>query len=310
MIKLDYIYPIIFLLIPTLLALGLFIEQKVLSHGSYIYEIQDSNEWYNKDLDLKNMSWNEIKKEIRLFKNVLDTVSYNFASDTYDKNALHVLTMQAHKKLIVFKQYFTTIGPNDHSDYDQYKKILDDIEPVLQELISYNKNTIKPNYTSEFSNIVNIIYLPLAVITGYFGMNFASMGAHGPKNGGVYNETKGQFFVLTVAAIVILIYIYIMFETNKPYGSFDYIYKGKTKFTLYDYIFGKNTREKERKERKNINEDAVKDKIDEYNVKKYDKDNPPPSLKVYESEVTSLAPPIIRDKEIGPYDESLFEYQL
>ena len=311
MIKQDYIYPITFLLLPTLLALGLFIEQKVLSHGSYIYEIQDSDEWYNKDLDLKNMSWDEIKKEIRLFKNVLDTVSKNFASDTYDKNALHILTMQAHKKLIVFKQYFTTISSEDHADYDDYKKIVDDIEPVLDQLISYNKNTIKPNYTTEFANIVNIIYLPLAVITGYFGMNFASMGAHGPKNGGVYNETKGQFFVLTVSFIVILIYMYIMFETNKPYGAFDYLYKGKTKFTLYDYIFGKNNKEKERKERKNINEDIIEDKgDDDYTGKKYNKDNPPPSLKVYEPEVTSLAPPIIRDKEIGPYDESLFEYQL
>ena len=62
---------------------------------------------------------------------------------------------------------------------------------------------------------------------------------------------------------------------------------------------------------KQKNEDIIEDKgDDDYTGKKYNKDNPPPSLKVYEPEVTSLAPPIIRDKEIGPYDESLFEYQL
>ncbi len=75
MIKNDYLFPVAFLVLPTLFALGLFIEQKVLSHGSYIYEIQDSDEWYNKDLDLKNSSWSEVKVEIKLFKDIVDKVS-------------------------------------------------------------------------------------------------------------------------------------------------------------------------------------------------------------------------------------------
>ena len=106
MLKRDYLFPIAFLVLPTLLALALFIEQKVLSHGSYIYEIQDSDEWYNKDLNLKDASWDEVKLEIKLFKDITDKVSNNFAKDTYDKNSLHVLTMQFHKKLIIFKKSF------------------------------------------------------------------------------------------------------------------------------------------------------------------------------------------------------------
>ena len=113
MINKDYVYPIIFLVLPTLLSLGLFIEQKVLSHGSYLYEIQDSNEWYNKDLDLKDKSWDEVKLEIDMFNDHVNKISYNFASDVYDKNSLHVLTMQCHKKLIVLKQHMNSLNKKE-----------------------------------------------------------------------------------------------------------------------------------------------------------------------------------------------------
>ena len=143
------------------------------------YKIQD--EWYNKDLNLKDASWDEVKLEIKLFKDITDKVSNNFAKDTYDKNSLHVLTMQFHKKLIILKNHLSSLDEKTIPDYDEYENILDGIEKNLEQLISYNKNMIKPDYSSEFANIVNIIYLPLAVITGYFGMNFASMGAHRKK---------------------------------------------------------------------------------------------------------------------------------
>ncbi len=312
MISQDYIFPIMFLVLPTLLALGLFIEQKVLSHGSYIYEIQDSDEWYSKDLDLKDKSWEEVKIEIKLFQNVVNKISDNFAKDTYDKNSLHVLTMQFHKKLIVLNHHLNTMDREGINDYDDYKSILDNIDEIIEKLISYNQNTLKPDYTTEFANIVNIIYLPLAVITGYFGMNFATMGVHNPKDKGVYNENQGQFFVLTISAIVIIVYMYIMYETNKPFGAFDYLYKGKNKFTITDYIFGTSKKEEEKKERDKIGEKLKKkfSNEDSESYKEYTIKNPPPSLNIYKKEKDSLAPPIIRRDNLGPYDESLFDYKL
>lgn len=313
MINKDYVYPIIFLVLPTLLSLALFIEQKVLSHGSYLYEIQDSDEWYSKDLDLKDKSWDEVKVEIDIFNDHVNNISYNFASDEYDKNSLHVLTMQCHKKLIVLKQHMNTLNNQEIVDYENYNKKLETIDKLLEQLISYNKNTIKPNYTSEFANIVNIVYLPLAVITGYFGMNFASMGIHGSKDPGVLNEKKGQFFVLLIALLVIIIFIFIMFETTKPYGTFDFFYKKKNKFTITDYIFGTKKKNQEKIQRdkigkkiKNIYIKANKDgDNNDYTIL-----NPPPSLNIYNKERDSLAPPIIRNDTLGPYDNSLFEYKL
>ena len=308
MLKRDYLFPIAFLVLPTLLALALFIEQKVLSHGSYIYEIQDSDEWYNKDLNLKNASWDEVKLEIKLFKDITDKVCSNFAKDTYDKNSLHVLTMQFHKKMIILKNYLSNLDKETTQDYNEYENILDGIEKNLEQLISYNKNMIKPDYSTEFANIVNIIYLPLAVIVGYFGMNFASMGAHGKKDPGVFNEKQGQLFVFTISTIVIILYMYIMYETNKPYGAFDFFYKGTNKFTFTDYIFGTKEQEKEKKKRDIAGEKIVQKYNKEIkNEKKiYTNTEPPISLNIYDKERDSLAPPIIRDDNLGPFDDSLF----
>ena len=105
----NYLFPIIFLLVPTIISLLLFIEQNILSYGSYIYELQNAEKWYSKDLNLKDKSWDEVKKEIRLLKGTIDVINENFSNDVYDKNTLHVLTMQAHKKIIIFNHYFSTL---------------------------------------------------------------------------------------------------------------------------------------------------------------------------------------------------------
>ena len=59
----------------------------------------------------------------------------------------------------------------------------------------------------------------------------------------------------------------------------------------------------EKLKKKFSNEDSESDK--EYTIK-----NPPPSLNIYKKEKDSLAPPIIRRDNLGPYDESLFDLQL
>ena len=106
--------------------------------------------------------------------------------------------------------------------------------------------------------------------------------------------------------------MYIMYETSKPYGAFEYLYKGSNKFTLSDYIYGTSKKDLEKIERDKKGE-KIKEKyiesVDE-NGKEYTIKNPPPSLKIYKEERESLAPPIIRKDDLGPYDESLFDYKL
>lgn len=303
----NYFIPIMFLVVPVIFTLLIFVEQNILSHGSYMHEIQHSDKWYTKDLDLRNKSWEEIKDEIELFKGAMNVINENFSNDTYDKNALHILIMQSYKKVIVFNNYFSSA--ENHHDTKAYKDTIKDIEKTLKNLMEYNNNMKDSDYTSNFSNIISIIYLPLAVITGYFGMNFASMGIHSKKEPGILNEPQGQMFVFMISIVVVLMFIYIISEINKPYGAFDYMFKGNTEFTLYDYIFKNKDKNKIEKpdlisQNELLNLDENKDET------KYDLKNPPPSLNIYENNVDSLAPPIIRKDKLGPFDNSLFEYKL
>ena len=303
----NYFIPIMFLVVPLIFTLLIFIEQNILSHGSYIHEIQDSDKWYTKDLDLRNKSWEEIKDEIELFKGTMNVINENFSNDTYDKNALHILIMQAYKKVIVFDNYFSSA--ENHHDTKAYKDTIKDIEKTLKNLMEYNNNMKDTDYTNNFSNIISIIYLPLAVITGYFGMNFASMGIHSKKEPGILNEPHGQMFVFAISVLVVIMFIYIISEINKPYGAFNYLFKDTTEYTLYDYIFRNKDKNKIEKtdiisQNELLNLDENKDET------KYDLKNPPPSLNIYENNVDSLAPPIIRKDKLGPFDNSLFEYKL
>tara|TARA_B100000886_G_scaffold337676_1_gene298905 strand:+ start:730 stop:1659 length:930 start_codon:yes stop_codon:yes gene_type:complete len=303
----NYLIPIMFLIIPVILTLLIFIEQNILSHGSYMHELQDSDKWYAKDLVLKNKSWEEVKHEIELFKGTINVINENFSNDTYDKNALHILLMQSYKKAIVFNHYFSST--ESHPDTKEYKNTIKDIEKTLKNLMEYNNNMKETNYTTNFSNLISIIYLPLAVITGYFGMNFASMGIHSKKDPGILNESRGQLFVFIISTIVVIIFIYITSEINKPYGAFDYMFKDNKKFTLYNYIFGS-------KDKPNIEETDFISKNELLNTdenkyeSKYNLKNPPPSLNIYNNNADSLAAPIIRKDELGPFDNTLFEYKL
>ena len=104
------------------------------------------------------------------------------------------------------------------------KKLLDgslresDIKDVIHKMHLMNKNLrfldryynnvmqAKQKQSLDSLTLVTLIFLPLTLITGYFGMNFKAMGS--PSVGkGVFNWHKGQHFVffLFVISIVIII---------------------------------------------------------------------------------------------------------
>lgn len=75
----------------------------------------------------------------------------------------------------------------------------------------YNKQILQKNKKKAIDTltIVNTIFLPLALITGYFGMNFKSMGVPSNKFG-ILTFKYGQGFVLTLF-IFITIFIILLF---------------------------------------------------------------------------------------------------
>ena len=69
--------------------------------------------------------------------------------------------------------------------------------------------------------IINLIFLPLTVIVGWFGMNFQSMGAPSLKNGGIFTVKYGQSFVFALFILFTLItmnFLYFNYDLGTLFG--------------------------------------------------------------------------------------------
>lgn len=88
----------------------------------------------------------------------------------------------------------------------------------LKFLDKYYNNVlqVKQKQSLDSLTLVTLIFLPLTLITGYFGMNFKDMGS--PSIGqGVFTWKKGQHFVFSLFIISIVI-ILILVRIGIIYG--------------------------------------------------------------------------------------------
>lgn len=81
----------------------------------------------------------------------------------------------------------------------------------LQFLDSYSNNIlrVKQKQSLDSLTLVSLVFLPLSLITGYFGMNFKAMGSPAMKSG-VFSWEGGQnlvFFLFMISIIIILVLV-------------------------------------------------------------------------------------------------------
>ena len=123
-----------------------------------------------------------------------------------------------HYEFLVLEEIM--IIKKQHGDYKRWEELLDRLESsrkIIDKLTSTLQYTldIKSHNSIDVLSKVSFIFLPLSFITGYFGMNFTTMGMVGknmnPK--GVLMWKNGHTFVkflllfILIAAIIILSYI-------------------------------------------------------------------------------------------------------
>lgn len=82
-------------------------------------------------------------------------------------------------------------------------------------LDSYNSMIIKykQKKTLDILALVSLIFLPLSLITGYFGMNFVGMGTPLKKTG-IFSISKPNYFVMVLFAISIVVMGVLFFNFN------------------------------------------------------------------------------------------------
>ena len=89
-------------------------------------------------------------------------------------------------------------------DNNKEYKQLTHIQEYLNQKIN-SKNQININLLS----FINILFLPLGIIVGYFGMNFNSMG-NPTLNKGILKEMNGTqvIIILTIISFIASYYVY------------------------------------------------------------------------------------------------------
>ena len=108
----------------------------------------------------------------------------------------HKVTDKYIQEIYELKQKYLT----NNQAYD----ILEHIESFLkyqnQKLDSY-KNTI--------ISIISTIFIPFGVITGYFGMNFSSMGNPGIKDGILASKNSEKYlFIMFVTIALFIVFVH------------------------------------------------------------------------------------------------------
>jgi Mg2+ and Co2+ transporter CorA len=90
-------------------------------------------------------------------------------------------------------------------DFSKEDTKMDTINDNIKSIQTYEKNIILKTQKKNIDilSIVNLIFLPLSFIVGYYGMNFVSMGTTCKNIGGPYNFKYGQVFVWLLVLIVI-----------------------------------------------------------------------------------------------------------
>jgi len=110
-------------------------------------------------------------------------------------------------------------GKKDKEKYDMGKvkefdenlnKMKDGLDLLSEEL--ERETNESQSYTLNMLTLIETIFLPLGVLTGYFGMNFSSMGGHVGKGHepapGLLGIKYGQTFVWGIMLICIIIILY------------------------------------------------------------------------------------------------------
>lgn len=202
----NILVPLLIIIIPTFISIYLY-----LNHPEYNIDKHDI------DIDnINDITWDELRTKIDEFKNnINDTTTKLYNIDIRDlKHIVYVYS----KKLLFIKIKLLKLGDNvdyktKYKDLDIYLKNIYNMEQVNNDLYNYIYKLNHRDFIKDYSSIIQIIFLPLCVLVGYYGMNFKSMGSPALKNG-VFNIHDGQLFVTGIVLVLVIIYSLMIYRYN------------------------------------------------------------------------------------------------
>lgn len=99
----------------------------------------------------------------------------------------------------------------EKNEYKNKKKLSDDERNKITFYKSYIQHQIDfiKHLQNHLLSLVATVFIPLGFITGFFGMNFKSMGAPSLNNNGILNLKNGHNKITILSIILVILGIYV-----------------------------------------------------------------------------------------------------
>ena len=99
----------------------------------------------------------------------------------------------------------------EKNEYKNKKKLSDDERNKITFYMNYIQHQIDfiKHLQNHLLSLIATVFIPLSFITGFFGMNFKSMGAPSLNNNGILNLKHGHHKITILSIILIIVGIYV-----------------------------------------------------------------------------------------------------
>lgn len=154
---------------------------------------------------------NQINKKILSNLNNLENKIKKLDSMVLENKDYVLNDLYIYKKELIriSLEYDKYLFNNQNNDIIEHK--IKNINQNIDLLIEFNNLNINIKKHKHISNIslINTIFLPLALITGYFGMNFSKMGSPTLKKGILsINHAHKFVFILFLCSIILTLLLF------------------------------------------------------------------------------------------------------
>jgi len=157
--------------------------------------------------DIENKLFNLEKDIIKLDKYLLITGEPH-------KDQIIIVNLHELKKRVIRLHFIIDLYEyNNKVKIKKDRERLDKISHKIKLLDNYNSMIIEYKQKNSLNIIalMSLIFLPLTLITGYFGMNFEGMGAPS-KSKGIFTIGKPNYFVFLLFIISIIIFSVLYYK--------------------------------------------------------------------------------------------------
>lgn len=154
------------------------------------------------------------EKDIINLENLVTDLDKMLLNDKPDYNNIDSKIYSLRKKLLEYQIKINQLEFNSTDNTPDLLKLKQKLEMLvnnLQLVSDYNSKILQSNQKKSIDTltIVNTVFLPLALITGYFGMNFRSMGCPTTASG-ILTVKYGQMLVFILFIVITIITVLLL----------------------------------------------------------------------------------------------------